>query len=153
MVALWNAVKDDFKALALRLGAVRRNDNSSLKPPPGLYTYRFQPPHDNGQGQVRITDFGLATVTGEVDDTVGMSGTPAYMAPEQLIGEVLDHPQLKHLKIVQGWDPHLARALQTDPHRCGITSGPMSLAVLQYMHLLGACRQQDWQEVAASQIR
>jgi serine/threonine protein kinase len=33
----------------------------------------------------RITDFGIARVTGE--DTSGASGTPAFAAPEQLLGE------------------------------------------------------------------
>ena len=36
-------------------------------------------------GDVRISDFGLAGAVGEIDD-VG-SGTPGYMAPEQLKGE------------------------------------------------------------------
>src|SRR5438067_1097594 len=37
------------------------------------------------QGQVRITDFGLASLAGSVDDV--RAGTPAYMAPEQLAGK------------------------------------------------------------------
>ena len=36
----------------------------------------------DGTGKVRITDFGLAGVSGE---TI-RAGTPAYMAPEQLAG-------------------------------------------------------------------
>ncbi|MBW3598453.1 MAG: hypothetical protein KY475_14425 [Planctomycetes bacterium] len=70
----------------------------------------------------------------------------------------LQHADLKRLKIVQGWDPHLARALQDGPRydaqgrqRCGVTSGPMSLAVHQYLHLLHAAREEQWEEVSAAQ--
>lgn len=70
----------------------------------------------------------------------------------------LEHPALRHLKIVQGWDPHLARALRDGTNydaqgrqRCGITSGPMSLAIYQYLHLLRAAEQGDWNEVATAQ--
>jgi hypothetical protein len=38
----------------------------------------------DGDGNVRITDFGIATMGGDGDATV--SGTPQYMAPEQLTG-------------------------------------------------------------------
>ncbi|MFM2097093.1 MAG: hypothetical protein RIS70_4217 [Planctomycetota bacterium] len=72
--------------------------------------------------------------------------------------QYLEHPQLKHLKIVQGWDPHLVRALQDGPRsdsqnrqRCGITSGPMSLAVYQYLHLLDCAAREDWDEARAAQ--
>ncbi|MCC9607158.1 hypothetical protein LOC68_14240 [Blastopirellula sp. JC732] len=72
--------------------------------------------------------------------------------------QYLDSPQLTRLKIVQGWDPHLAQALQDGPkydiegrQRVGVTSGPMSLAVYQYNYLLKAAAAQRWNEVAQSQ--
>ena len=40
----------------------------------------------DGEGQVRITDFGLAVLAGEAGDGT-FAGTPAYMAPELLRGE------------------------------------------------------------------
>jgi dihydrodipicolinate synthase/N-acetylneuraminate lyase len=70
----------------------------------------------------------------------------------------LQDPRLRHLKVVQGWDPHLARALRDGPQfddasrqRCGVTSGPMSLAVHQYLHILDAAGQGQWDEVAEAQ--
>lgn len=70
----------------------------------------------------------------------------------------LAHPALSRLKIVQGWDPHLGRALRDGPRfddegrqRAGITSGLMSLAVYQYLHILDAAACEDWDEVAAAQ--
>ncbi len=72
--------------------------------------------------------------------------------------QFLKDPRLARLKIVQGWDPHLARALQDGPQyddagrqRCGVTSGPMSFAVFQYNHILAAAERGDWDEVAAAQ--
>ncbi|TWT32832.1 hypothetical protein [Blastopirellula retiformator] len=72
--------------------------------------------------------------------------------------QYLENPRLSRLKIVQGWDPHLARALQDGPkydedgrQRVGVTSGPMSLAVYQYNYLLQAAEAGKWNEVAQSQ--
>jgi serine/threonine protein kinase len=41
----------------------------------------------DGRGQVVITDFGLAGVAGQIQGAEVRSGTPAYMAPEQLAGK------------------------------------------------------------------
>ncbi|MFI4874641.1 MAG: hypothetical protein ACIALR_04860 [Blastopirellula sp. JB062] len=72
--------------------------------------------------------------------------------------QYLRSPRLTKLKIVQGWDPHLAFALQDGPkhdvdgrQRVGVTSGPMSLAVYQYKYLLQAAAEQRWHEVEQSQ--
>lgn len=41
----------------------------------------------DGRGRVRITDFGIAALAEEMHQKDARSGTPAYMAPEQLAGE------------------------------------------------------------------
>lgn len=69
---------------------------------------------------------------------------------EASTAKYLADARLSHLKIVQGWDPHLTRAMQEGGRRVGITSGPMSLAIHQYQHLLAAAERGEWDEVNAS---
>lgn len=66
--------------------------------------------------------------------------------------------RLTRLKIVQGWDPHLGRALKDGPahdplgrQRAGVTSGLMAMSPFQYIHLMEAAGAGDWQEVEAAQ--
>jgi dihydrodipicolinate synthase/N-acetylneuraminate lyase len=66
--------------------------------------------------------------------------------------EYLTHPLLTRLKIVQGWDPFIAQALQSGGPRVGVTSGPMSFAVHQYQHIFAAAASGDWDEVSSAQL-
>jgi dihydrodipicolinate synthase/N-acetylneuraminate lyase len=65
------------------------------------------------------------------------------------------HPTLNELRIVQGWDPFLARALHDgndgNRQRAGVTSGPMSFAIYQYLHILQSAQSSDWEEVGMAQ--
>jgi dihydrodipicolinate synthase/N-acetylneuraminate lyase len=77
---------------------------------------------------------------------------------DQSTARFLADSRLHHLKIVQGWDPFLVRALQDGPlqddwqrQRCGVTSGPMSFAVYQYLHILTAAARGDFAEATAAQ--
>src|SRR5262245_12744538 len=47
----------------------------------------------DGDGQVRITDFGLASAVGDADAI--RAGTPQYMAPEQLTGHQVEAASIK----------------------------------------------------------
>lgn len=90
------------------------------------------------------------------DKVVAIKVTEAAYEKSTLL--FLKDPRLARLKIVQGWDTHLARALRDGPahdakrrQRCGVTSGPMSFAIYQYLHILAAAERADWDEVAAAQ--
>jgi len=70
----------------------------------------------------------------------------------------LAHTGLNNLKIVQGWDPFLSRALQDGPRfdklarqRVGITSGMMSLALYQYDYMLQQAQAGNWAELERAQ--
>lgn len=55
----------------------------------------------DGRGQAVITDFGLASFSGQVQGAEVRSGTPAYMAPEQLAGkEVTERSDIYSLGLV-----------------------------------------------------
>ena len=121
---------------------------------------------------------GLAVGLYSIPDVSGLAMTPAAAAllirgrgGERIVAikiteasyeastsRFLRDERLARQKIVQGWDPHLARALREGPQhdergrqRCGVTSGPMSFAVFQYLHILAAAERGDWDEVAAAQ--
>ena len=71
----------------------------------------------DGVGELRITDFGLAAVAGQVVGSEVRNGTPAYMAPEQLTGrEVSVQSDLYALGLVlyemfTGKQPHHASSV------------------------------------------
>jgi dihydrodipicolinate synthase/N-acetylneuraminate lyase len=121
---------------------------------------------------------GLAVGLYSIPDVSGLPMTPAAAAMlvegpggERIVAikiteasyesstlQFLCDQRLARQKIVQGWDPHLAQALREGPQhdfqgrqRCGLTSGPMSFAVFQYLHILEAAKAGDWDEVAAAQ--
>jgi dihydrodipicolinate synthase/N-acetylneuraminate lyase len=125
-----------------------------------------------------IADAGLAVGLYSIPDVSGLPMTPDAAAllvagpgGERIVAikvteanyeastlRFLGEARLGYLKIVQGWDPHLARALTDGPRfdsqgrqRCGVTSGPMSFAVFQYLHILAAAERGDWKEVEAAQ--
>lgn len=119
----------------------------------------------------RIAAAGLAVGLYSIPDVSGVAMSPAAAASlvaapggERIVAikvteadydhstqRFLDHPALARHKIVQGWDTHLARALQAGGPRVGVTSGPMSFAIFQYTHLLAAAAACDWAEVTAAQ--
>jgi dihydrodipicolinate synthase/N-acetylneuraminate lyase len=96
----------------------------------------------------------LLTVSGG-DNIVAIKVTELDYAQSTV--RFLQHPSLQRLKIVQGWDPHLAQALHDGPRhdrdgrqRVGITSGLMSLAVYQYQHIMKAVSEQNDEEMAVA---
>ena len=55
---------------------------------------------------------------------------------------------------IRTWPAPLRDGPQHDAQsrqRCGVTSGPMSFAIFQYLHILQAAERGDWDEVAAAQ--
>ena len=77
----------------------------------------------NKRGEVVIMDFGLAAVVGEFSGTEARSGTPAYMAPEQLKGaEVTAKSDIYALGLVlyelfTGKRPYEAKTVQELIHQ------------------------------------
>lgn len=123
--------------------------------------------HANGLqlpvGLYSISDVsGLPLTAATVEELVEGPGGDAIVAVkvteasyEESTLTFLQHPALNHLRIVQGWDPYLARALRegsrSGAQRCGITSGPMSFAIYQYLHILASAADEDWAEVELAQ--
>ncbi len=67
-----------------------RAERGKIGPPPPTH---FSPRERGARGRVKITDFGLARMTDDVQLTQNgvVAGTPEYMAPEQARGETVDH--------------------------------------------------------------
>ena len=86
----------------------------------------------DGQGQARITDFGLAASSPDGADVIGMSGTPAYMAPEQLLrGQTSIQSDIYSLglllyELFTGKAAHEAQSLQELKRLHEESSGPSS---------------------------
>jgi serine/threonine protein kinase len=69
----------------------------------------------DGRGQVVITDFGLAGVADQIQGADVRSGTPAYMAPEQLAGkEVSTRSDIFSLGLVL-WEIFTGKRAFTEP--------------------------------------
>ena len=90
---------------------------------------------------------GEAIVAAKITEADYLSSTREYLLS----------PRLAKLKIVQGWDTHLAQALAEGPRsnienkqRVGMTSGAMAFAVYQYIHILEAAKKHDWDELHLS---
>lgn len=108
---------------------------------------------------------GLPLTPGAAAELVGRAGGDHIVAVkvteadyERSTARFLAHPALKRLKVVQGWDPHMVRALRDGPRydpkgrqRAGVTSGVMSLAVHQYLHILESVERKNWDEVDRAQ--
>src|SRR5689334_18996155 len=82
----------------------------------------------DGRGRVRIADFGLATLAAAGSDGT-LSGTPAYMAPEQLADGTVSVPSDVYalgLVLYEVFTGHHAFASGRVPHSRGVDSRPES---------------------------